>query len=277
MELGKIQELKITRIKDFGAYLSSPEDPEGKESVLLPKKQVPADAKVGDTVEVFLYKDSADRPIATTNKPLLTVGETARLTVKEATKFGTFLDMGLEKDLLLPFKETEGVPVRGQQVLAALYVDKSDRLAATMKVYPYLKTGAPYEKDAEVKGTVYEVKDMGTFVAVDDRYFGLIPRSEDYGSYHVGDEVEARVMRVREDGKLDLSPRKKAYLQMDDDAEKVYARLLSSGGKLDFTDKAAPEKIREEFGMSKNEFKRAVGRLLKEGKILITENTIEKK
>jgi len=277
MEIGKIQTLKIVRIKPNGAYLSDPagEEEEKDNAVLLPGKQVPENAKEGDTLDVFLYTDSSDRPIATTSTPLLTVGETGILTVKDTTKIGAFLDIGLEKDVLLPFKETEGKPEQGQKLLVALTVDKAGRLAATMHVYPFLKNGSPYKKDDEVTGTVYEVREgMGVFVAVDNRYFGLIPASEVYGEYRIGDEVKARVMRVREDGKLDLSPRRKAYLQMDDDAEKVLAAISDNGGKLPFTDKADPALIRDKFGMSKNEFKRAVGHLLKSGKIVITENSI---
>lgn len=277
MEQGKIQKLQIMRIKPVGAFLSDRTDGDEKDAVLLPKKQVPENAAEGDTVEVFLYNDSSDRPIATTARPLLTVGELGRLTVKDTTKIGAFLDIGLERDVLLPFKEQEGEVVKGDSVLVSLYVDNSGRLAATMRIYPYLKTGAPYETDAEVRGTVYEVRDLGVFVAVDDQYFGLIPKSEVYETYTVGQEVTARVMRIREDGKLDLSPRKKAYMQMDDDAARVLKTIEARGGRLSFTDKAEPEKIRQEFNMSKNEFKRAVGRLLKEDRIVITENGIEMK
>jgi predicted RNA-binding protein (virulence factor B family) len=277
MEFGKIQTLKVIRKKEFGFYLSDPDDAEGKKAVLIPLKQAPEGASEGDSIEVFLYKDSSDRPIATTRKPLLTAGETGKLTVKDVTKIGAFLDIGLERDVLLPFRETEGEVKINDKVLVALFVDKSERLAATMRVYHYLKTGAPYEKDADITGTVYEVKDLGVFVAVDDRYFGLIPKSEAYGEYKVGQEISARVLRVREDGKLDLSPRKKAYMQMDDDADTIFKSIEAHGGKIDFTDKSDPEKIRKEFGMSKNEFKRAVGRLLKEGKIILTDSAIEQK
>jgi len=280
MEQGKIQTLKIVRIKPVGAYLADPDnmDPETKDAVLLPKKQVPDGSTPGESVEVFLYTDSSDRPVATTAKPYLTVGEVGKLAVTELEKVGTFLDIGLEKDVLLPFKETEGKPQKGDVLLVALTLDKAKRLVATMHVYPYLKTGSPYQKNDAVKATVYEVKEnIGAFAAVDNLYFGLIPTSEVYENYSVGQEVEARVMRVREDGKLDLSPRKKSYLQMDEDAEKIFSAIEENDGKLSFTDKADPAFIREKFRMSKNEFKRAVGRLLKEGKIILTDHSIEKK
>lgn len=276
MKLGKIQTLRIVRFRDFGAYLAESDAPDA-DSVLLPKKQLPEGVKEGDELTVFLYKDSAGRPIATTKKPLLTVGETGKLTIREITQIGAFLDIGLERDVLLPFREREGEIKPGQSVLAALYVDHSGRLAATMRVYPYLRAAESYHADDVVQGTVYEIRDMGVFVAVDDRYFGLIPRSEVYEHFSIGQEISARVMRVREDGKLDLSPRKKAFQQMGDDAARIMEALAAAGGTLPYGDGSDPEKIREVFGISKSAFKRALGRLLREGKILLTAEGIEQK
>ena len=276
MKLGKIQTLRIVRFRDFGAYLAESDAPDA-DSVLLPKKQLPEGAKVGDELTVFLYKDSAGRPIATIKKPLLTVGETGKLTIREITQIGAFLDIGLERDVLLPFREREGEIKPGQSVLAALYVDHSGRLAATMRVYPYLRAAVSYRTDDVLQGTVYEIRDMGVFVAVDDRYFGLIPRSEVYEHFSIGQEISARVMRVREDGKLDLSPRKKAFQQMGDDAARIMEALAAAGGTLPYGDGSDPEKIREVFGISKSAFKRALGRLLREGKILLTAEGIEQK
>lgn len=275
IELGKIQTLVVQREKEFGVYLG--ESREDEHSVLLPKKQVPAGTRPGDSLEVFIYKDSEDRLIATTSKPKLQVGETAVLTVKDVAKIGAFLDMGLEKDLLLPFKEQNHKVRQGEQCLVALYIDKSKRLAATMNVYSYMSADAPYKKDDRVSGTIYEINEnLGAFVAVDNKYYGLIPKKEMYGEFHPGDTVEARIVKVREDGKLDLSPREKAYMQMDTDAELVLKVIDEFDGVLPFNDKAKPEVIMREFKMSKNAFKRAVGRLLKEGKVRITEKTIER-
>lgn len=275
IELGKVQELVVQRVKDFGIYLGENEKSEA--AVLLPKKQVPEGTAVGDGMKVFIYKDSEDRLIATTAMPKLEVGEAAVLRVKEVGKIGAFLDMGLEKDLLLPFRE-QNCPVRqGEECLVALYVDKSRRLAATMNVYSYMKADSPYKKDDQVKGTVYEIKEgLGAFVAVDNRYYGLIPQKELYGNFRIGDTVEARVMKVRDDGKLDLSPRQKAYMQIDTDAELVLKVIDDFDGVLPFNDKAAPDVIKREFQMSKNSFKRAVGHLLKAGKIEITEKNIRR-
>ena len=275
IELGKRQLLTVVREKEFGVYLA--EDPKDETAVLLPGKQVPAGTRVGDRLEVFIYRDSEDRLIATTREPKLQVGETAVLTVKETGKIGAFLVMGLEKDVLLPFKEQTERVRPGQQCLAALYVDKSGRLAATMKVHPYLSGDSPYEKDDRVSGMVYEVSpQIGAFVAVDGRYYGLIPAKEFFGNVRPGDTVQARVTKVRDDGKLDLSLNEKAHIQMNTDAETVMEALEARGGVLPFTDKADPEIIRQEFAMSKNAFKRAVGHLLKEGRVRITGKTIEK-
>lgn len=275
IELGKIQTLIVQRMKDFGVYLG--ETQEDQCSVLLPKKHVPEGTRIGDKLEVFIYKDSEDRLIATSGKPKLQVGEVAVLQVKDVAKIGAFLDMGLEKDLLLPFKEQNHKVRQGEQSLVALYIDKSKRLAATMNVYSYMSADSPYKKDDRVTGTIYEINEnLGAFVAVDNRYYGLIPKKELYGDFRLGDQIEARVIKVRDDGKLDLSPREKAYVQMDTDAALVLKVIDEFDGVLPFNDKAKPETIMREFQMSKNAFKRAVGRLLKEGRIRIKEKTIER-
>ena len=274
-EFGKTQSLIIVKELDFGVYLGEQPNASMDDRVLLPKKQVPQGSRMGDTVEVFLYKDSRDRIIATTNRPLLSVGEVGKLKVSQVTQIGAFLDWGLEKDVLLPYKEQTAKVREGDEILVALYVDKSSRLAATMKVYHYLERGTSYVKDDMVRGTVYEIlEDMGAFVAVDDRFSALIPTRELYGEIRVGDVVTARVTSVKEDGKLDLSVREKAYLQIGKDAERLIEILESYDGVLPFTDKASPDVIRRETGMSKNEFKRAVGNLLKNGKIIIKPDVI---
>lgn len=276
LRLGEKQKLVIVKKVEFGVYLAESVE-ESEDRVLLPAKQVPADAKVGDTLEVFLYRDSKDRMIATTREPKLVMGQVAELTVAQVGKVGAFLDWGLEKDLLLPFKQQKKRVKQGESVLAALYIDKSGRLCATMNVYDNLSTDSPYQKDDKVVGRVYEISDnFGAFVAVDHKYSALIPKKELYGKVEVGDDVTARVVQVLEDGKLTLSIREKAYLQIQTDAEKIWKLLDSYEGSLPFNDKASPEVIKYETGMSKNEFKRAVGHLLKEGKVQITEKSIRR-
>lgn len=264
MRLGEKQILTVVKKVEFGVYLGNDE-----ERVLLPKKQVPEGIEVGDPVEVFLYKDSSDRMIATTREPKLTLGRLAVLEVVDTGRVGAFLDWGLEKDLLLPFREQTVKVEKAQQYLVGLYVDKSGRLCATMKITPFLQTDSPYKKGDMVKGTVYEISDaFGVFVAVDNQYSARIPKQEVYGRMCMGQEIQARVTGVKEDGKLDLSVRGRIPEQMGVDALKIMERLEEEG-ELPFTDKADPERIRAELGMSKAAFKRAVGRLLKQGSIKI--------
>ena len=277
IRLGEKQELEIVKKVEFGVYLADPSE-DWEERILLPAKQVPEGSAVGDKVDVFVYRDSRDRMIATVREPKLMMGQVAELTVAQMGKIGAFLDWGLEKDLLLPFKQQRGRLEEGDKVLVALYIDKSDRLCATMNVYENLRTDSPFKPDDRVVGRVYEISDnFGAFVAVDNLYSALIPKREMYGRIELGTDVSARVAQVREDGRLSLSVREKAYLQMDKDAEELLAIIDSYAGVLPFNDKASPEIIKRETNMSKNEFKRAVGRLLKEGKIEIGEKVIRRR
>lgn len=269
IRVGRKQKLTIVKKVDFGVYLADVSENE-EEKVLLPAKQVPEQAQLNDEITVFVYRDSGDRLIATTREPMLEVGGTALLTVKEVGEFGAFLDWGLEKDLLLPFRE-QTVPVKaGDRCLVLLYVDKSSRLCATMKVYSHLRTDSPYHKDDKVEGTVYEINPrFGVFVAVDDCYSALIPVREPVQGIELGDRVCARVTEVKADGKLTLSLREKAYIQMNTDAQKLLKLLAEAGGSLAIGDKSDPELIRNMTGMSKNEFKRAAGNLYKQKLVVI--------
>ncbi len=269
IEMAKLQKLKYEKKVEFGIYLK---DPEGDEHVLLPAKQVPEGVKEGDDIEVFVYRDSKDRMIATTNRPFITLHEVGKLKVSQVSSIGAFLDWGLEKDLFLPFAEQTKRVKEGDEVLAAVYLDKSGRIAATMNVYPYLSIAEGIKKDDRVTGTVYETSDnFGAFVAIDDKYQGLIPLKELYGNVDIGDTVAARVISVREDGKVNLSVREKAYLQIESDAQELIKLIESYDGVLPFSEKASPEVIKRETGMSKNEFKRAVGNLYRNRIIEITD------
>lgn len=284
--LGRIQTLRVVKKTDFGVYLSDqgiePDTsfvPDKKEvvdvpSILLPKAQA-KDLTTGNTVEVFIYKDSEDRPIATTAKPFLTMGSLARLTVKEVTGIGAFLDWGLAKDLFLPFKEQTFRVQKGDSVLVSLYIDKSSRLCATAKVYNFLEANSPYQREDQVSGTVYEIIDaFGAYVAVDDRYSALVPKKELFTTLKPGEKISARVTKVQPDGRLVLSIREKSYLQMDTDSTLIYDALVKAGGFLPYHDKTSPELIKAKFGLSKNAFKRAIGHLQKEGKLLIEDDGI---
>ena len=222
----------------------------------------------GAKLSVFVYRDSEERLIATTRKPLITLGKVAFLKVVSITKIGAFLDWGLEKDLFLPFKEQTNKLEEGTAYLVALYIDKSDRLCATMKVRDYLRTDSPYSEEDWVTGTIYSMnEEYGAFVAVDNVYEGLIPTREIIGIYRPGDEVEVRIIKVKEDGKLDLSLRNEAYKEITSDADAILKKLFEKKGTLMLHDKSGPDEIKAELNMSKSSFKRAVGRLLKEGQI----------
>jgi predicted RNA-binding protein (virulence factor B family) len=277
IELGEIQTLKVMSLAPVGVYLNVPNN-KRQDNILLPRKQVPENIKIDDDIEVFVYRDSEDRLIATINKPKLTLYEVEMLKVISLTKIGAFLDWGLERDLLLPFKEQIGQVKEGNEYLVGLYVDKTDRLCATMDVYKLLDNNSPYKEHDTVNGTVYSIKDdMGIFVAIDNKYHGLIPKNEIFNSYNIGDSIEGRVTKVREDGKLYISTRAKAYIQMDKDVELILEKLTSNNGKLNLNDKSKPDDIKKQLNISKNGFKRAVGRLLKMDKIEITKEGIRLK
>ena len=288
MKLGTWNILRIDRIKDVGAYLTDGKGLEGDpsvEDVLLPTRQIPEGMEMGDNLEVFLYRDSEDRVIATTITPYITLGEIKRLKVKSVSDIGAFLDWGLSRDLFLPFKEQTVKVQQEKSYLVRLYIDKTNRLAASMKIADALKSGVDakelFKKGDHVKGVVYNMKkDFGAFVAIEDPSgegfiaSGLIHSSEIYENLYVGDEVTCRIIKVRDDGKMDLAMRDEIPQQMEKDAEMVLDIIKSYGGKLPFNDKADAALIKKEFGLSKNAFKRAVGRLYKEKLIVINEDSI---
>ena len=280
MRLGYTQTLVAVKKTDFGLFLTDIEKKDDKnraleDEVLLPKNQVTEDMKVGAEIEVFLYKDSEDRMIATRLVPNIKIGEIKKLKVKEVNKIGAFLDWGLPKDLLLPFKEQIYEIKSGDEILVTVYIDLSDRLCATMDLYSRLSLLPPYQKDDMVKGTVYQVHEQfGAYVAVDDKYSALVPKKELHYELKPGEEIEARVLEVKEDGKLDLSLRQKAYVQMDADAAIILDKLKQAGGSLPYQDKSSAQEIKEEFNLSKAAFKRAIGRLYKERVIVIEKDGI---
>ena len=280
MRLGYTQTLVAVKKTDFGLFLTDIDKKDDKtrdlgDEVLLPKNQVTEDMRVGSEIEVFLYKDSEDRMIATRLVPYIKIGEIKKLKVKEVNKIGAFLDWGLPKDLLLPFKEQIYEIKPGDEILVTVYIDLSDRLCATMDLYSRLSLLPPYQKDDMVKGTVYQVHEQfGAYVAVDNKYSALVPKKELHCELKPGDEIEARVLEVKEDGKLDLSLRQKAYVQMDADSALILDKRKQAGGSLPYQDKSSAEEIKEEFNLSKAAFKRAIGRLYKERVIVIEKDGI---
>jgi len=262
-------------MSEFGAYLS--DEKNGEFEVLLPNKFVPKNLEIDTELSVFIYRDSEQRLTATLQTPLLTLGQIGFLEVVSDIKSGFFLNMGLDKDLYMPYNETKGNPQKGRKVLVQLYLDQNDQLSATMKIFNHLKDGTHFKVGEHVKGTIYELKpEMGAFFAIEDTYHGLIPKHELYKEIKEGAKLEARITRVREDGKVNLSIREKSAVQINDDVDLLMKVLTDAGGMLYLNDESEPEDIKRKLNLSKRAFKRAVGRLLKEGKIQILEDGIKK-
>jgi hypothetical protein len=276
IKLGEIQELEVVKKVDFGVYLKSPDDEKELEKVLLPIKQVPEGTDIGDRINVFVYRDSSDRIISTTARPKLVMGEIAFLRVVEITRIGAFLNWGLEKDLFLPYKEQVGEIRNNGEYMVGLYVDKSNRLCATMNLYKVLRTDSPYKVNDVVSGTVFSLRrGLGAMVAVEGKYLGLIHEGEILKPLRPGSEVEVRVSNIKEDGKLDLSLKDAPRLQIDLDGERIFNKLAKNKGFLPLNDNSNPEKVKEILGMSKSSFKKGVGRLMKKGIISVTKDGIK--
>jgi len=275
IKIGETQTLIILRETSIGVYLKDETD-EDNTGVLLPKKQVPLDAEVGNKIDVFIYKDSEDRIIATTKVPKIKLGQIEMLEVVDTNKIGAFLDWGLEKDLFLPYKEQTMKVIKGKKYLVSLYIDKSQRLCASMKIYRFLKSDSDYKVNDKVTGILYSIKkDYGAFVAVDNKYHGLIANKEFYGNYKYGDKLQARVISITQDGKLNLSVRQPSYMQIDIDAQIILDKLKNYD-EIYLNDSSSPEEIKKQLGMSKNSFKKALGKLLKNRQIEFTQNGIKK-
>lgn len=269
IKIGKRQKLVINNFSSVGAYLYAGTE-DDKDNILLPNNELEGrNLNEGDEVEVLIYRDSEDRLIATFRKTEALVGTLAKLEVVDThPKLGAFLDWGLNKDLMLPRSQQETNVEIGKKYLVGLYEDSKGRISATMKIYKFLMPSNNINKGDEVSATVYRINDdIGTFVAVEDRYFGLIPKSEYFEKFKVGEELSLRVIRVREDGKLDLSPRKIISSQMENDAELVLSKMRILKDNFRFTDKSSPDDIMDYFGITKKAFKRAIGKLLKDGLI----------
>lgn len=276
IKLGEMQELEVAKKVDIGVYLKSEDNEKPEDRVLLPIKQVPADTKIGDKINVFVYKDSNDRIIATVKRPKIVMGEIAYLKVVEMSRIGAFMNWGLEKDLFLPFKEqVDDIKLNGEYMVG-LYIDKSDRLCATMNLFKVLRTDSPYKVNDIVKGTVFSLKrGLGAMVAVDGKYLGLIHEGELLKPVRPGQSVEVRVSNIKEDGKLDLSLKDAPKLQIDKDGEKIIKALAHSKGTLPLNDDSSPEEINRILGLSKSSFKKAAGRLMKKNIIIMNRSGIK--
>lgn len=272
IKVGKRQTMLVDHFASVGAYLVPVlvEEEEEKIEILLPNNELEErDLQEGEEVEVLIYRDSEDRLIATFRKTEALVGTLAKLEVVDTNpRLGAFLDWGLTKDLLLPVSQQEVRAEIGKRYLVGIYEDSKGRLSATMKIYNFLLPNHDFSKNDTVKGTVYRVNDeIGVFVAVEDRYFGLIPKSECFQAFEVGEELDLRIIRVREDGKLDVSPRVILSEQISKDAEVILQKMRILKDHFRFNDDSSPEDIKDYFSMSKKAFKRAIGQLLKQGLI----------
>lgn len=276
-KVGEYQTLEVMREFDFGYFLNfQAGDDQG--DILLPKNEAPEELEIGEKLKVFVYVDAKDRLVATTKEPYCTVGEMAYLTVADKVKFGAFFDIGLQRDVFIPLNEIKYELEIGSKYLVYLYLDKSGRICASTKIYDHLTVDHGYEANDRVDATVYlNNPEIGVFVAVDNKYKGLIPKNECFEELKPGQIVNLRVIRVREDGKLDLATRKLVADQISVDAEVIYSKLLENDNKLNFNDKSDPELIKKEFSLSKKAFKRAIGRLLRDEKIEMFDDHIAKK
>ncbi len=274
MYLGQLNRLVVKKQVEFGVYL----DGNSWGDILLPRRYVPKTADIGSSVEVFLYLDSEDQLIATTEKPLVMVGQVAQMKVVATTKVGAFLNWGLKKDLLVPFAE-QNVPMQQDySYLVYCLVDKSNRIVASSKLDKFIgKTTPKYQAGQEVDIIVAEPTDLGYKVVVDHQHWGLLYKDQIFKPLRRGYSCKAYVQKVRSDGKLDLILDKPGYAKTLDLTGQILQKLQQQGGELPLSDKSSPEDIYAAFGVSKKVFKQAIGALFKEHKIEITPQAIKLK
>jgi len=265
--LGKVNPLKVVKLVDFGVYLDGGSDGE----ILLPKRYVPEVCEIGDTVSVFIYNDSEDRLIATTEKPYVMVGEFAALEVVEVNEVGAFLDWGLMKNLMVPFREQKLKMEEGRRYPVFVFVDfDSKRITASAKIEKFVDESKPeLEVGQEVDLLIYKKTDMGWKAVINQQYTGVLYDNEIFKEIHTGETLKGFVKQIRPDDKIDLMLQKAGFEKIDDFALKLHALLKDADGFLPFTDKSQADDIYEEFGISKKTFKKAVGDLYKKRQILL--------
>ena len=272
IKIGNYNTLRVARFVDFGAYLTDDDNNE----VLLPARYVPDDATVGDEIEVFVYTDSEDRPVAVTEHPFATVGEFAFLQVAQVNRFGAFLDWGVPKHLLVPFSEQRLRMEEGGIYPVYVYLDDiTKRVVASGKLEKFLGNVIPdYKPGQEVQALVWKHTDIGYKVIVDNLFQGMIYDNEVYAPLEIQQTITAYVKNVRDDGKIDLTVGDRAAKRVSDLTSLILDRIEHDGGRLTITDSSSPEEIKRAFHCSKKDFKKAVGKLYKERKIAIGEDCI---
>lgn len=273
IKIGEFNKLNVVKKVDFGYYLNNSER-SNFDDILLPNKSIlDAEINIGDVVEAFIYRDSSDRLIATLKKPFAKVGELAYLKVVSNTKIGSFVDFGLEKDILVPLKEQTYTLKEDQSYLFYIYLDKTERIAATTNIDRYLDTETEYKIGDTVKGIVYGFQtNNSAMIAVDNLYKGVILHNQYFTTLHHGDILELNVNKIYEDGKLGLTPRKAPQVERTSLQETILEYLKEHDGFMPFHDKSSPEDIYKAFNTSKNYFKNALGGLMKRDLIVQDQN-----
>jgi uncharacterized protein len=271
IEIGKYNRLTAARRAPPGVYLER-----GGREVLLPNRFVPEGLVLGSELDVFVYTDSSDRPVATTQKPLAAVGQFAHLRVVDVSRHGAFLDWGLDKDLLLPSAEQESRVERGESVVVAVCLDEhTQRVMASSRLTQFFDSDlSGLTPGALVQLLVYRNTDLGSQVIVDDRHGGLVFRNATFSALAVGDRLQGYVQRVREDGKIDVTLRPPGAAGRDDDTQRLADALDAAGGHLPLGDDSPPEEISRLLGMSKKAFKRAAGNLYRQRRVRLTPQSI---
>ncbi len=272
--IGKLNTLKVLREAEQGLYL----DGDNLGDILIPKRYVPEGTKVDDEIEVFIYTDSEDRIIATTEKPYAMVGQFGAMKVVHVNKFGAFLDWGLMKDLFVPFREQKMKMLEGNTYVVFVYLDlDSDRIAGSAKLDQFLdETPPPFEQGEEVEIIVAQKTDLGYKVIINETHWGLIFKNEIFGNIRIGDKRKAYIKNLRDDDKIDVSLQKEGYDRIDSVSKTILQKIEDEGGFLALTDKSSPEEISATFGISKKAFKKAIGALYKQRLIELDTQGIRK-
>jgi uncharacterized protein len=272
IKVGEYNTLKVARQVDFGMYLT-----DGQQDILIPNKYIPEGTQVEDMLNVFVYKDSEDRLIATTLEPYGKVGDFAVMEVKQVADFGAFLDWGLEKDLLVPTREQHRRLHEGQRVVVKLVLDhKTQRVIGVSKLSAFFKKDiSGLEEGQQVEIIIFDDTDLGYVALVDGLYAGMLYRNEVFEPLTIGDKRTGYIKKLRDDGKIDLSLYPAGVAAIGDAKDKVWEMLVQAGGFLPYHDNSSPEEIRDNLLMSKKAFKKAIGGLYKEGKIQISPSGIK--
>lgn len=271
IEMGRLNKLSVLKKVEFGVFLDGGEDGE----ILLPQRSAPESCEVGDILEVFIYRDSEDRLVATTEIPFAQLGEFANLRVKALEKVGAFLDWGLLKDLLLPFSEQTRELRVGQDALVFLYLDKSDRICASMRLDRHIdKTPGSYKEEQAVDLLIAARTDLGFKAIINGRHWGMLYANEVFTRLEIGQRIKGFIKNIRPDGKIDLFLQQLGHKSSDDIGEKILSLLKARGGYLEINDKTDAEVIYEMFGVSKKKYKMALGGLYKKRLVTIEDKGI---